>query len=126
VGSSIDNCTAWAAGGEARVLELPLMLAAGDEKITVALTRIGQYTGPGEYALKTVTTTGLTDMFPAIEASGRTFSNGEGSTARVTITADGSGSIQAVGLVEQASIQVGVPDPAARIDFSMQWTCQGD
>lgn len=125
-GSSVNNCTAWVEDGETRILELPLMLAAGDEKITVALTRIGQYTGPGEYELKAVTTSGLTDMFPAIEVGGRTFSNGEGSTALVTIAADGSGSLLATGLVEQASIQVANPDPAARVDFSMQWTCQGD
>jgi hypothetical protein len=124
VGSNFNNdCTTWAAGGDPRLLELPLMFAAGEDKITVALTRIGAYTGPGRYELKAVSTKGLPDSFPAIEVVGRTFSNGEGSAAVVTIAADGSGSIQAVGLVEQASIQVSNPDPSARIDFSMQWTC---
>jgi hypothetical protein len=125
VGNSASrNCTAWAASGKTRSLELPLMLAAGQEKMTVALTRIGAYTGPGKYELKAVTTGGLPDNFPAIEVAGRAFSNGADSTAMVTIAPDGSGSIQSVGLVEQASIQVANPDPAARITFSMQWTCQ--
>ena len=121
--SSNKNCTTWAAAGDTRILELPMMLAAGPEKVTVALTRIAQYSGPGEYKLVAVTTTGQPDMFPAIEAAGQTYSNGEGSSALVTIAADGSGSIQATNLVQQASIQVSSPDPSARIDFSMQWTC---
>ena len=122
--SSNKNCTTWAAGGAARILELPLMFAAGQDKITVALTRIGQYTGPGKYELTAVVTKGLPDIFPTIEAAGQTYSNGEGSSAVVTIAADGSGSIQAAKLVQQASVQVSNPDPSARIDFSMQWTCQ--
>jgi len=122
--SSGKNCTAWAAAGPARILELPMMLAAGADKVTVALTRIGEYTGPGQYELKAVSTQGLTDSFPTLEAAGQTYSNGEGSSAVVTIAADGSGSIQAVKLVQQASVQVTNPDPAARIDFSMQWTCR--
>jgi len=71
-----------------------------------------------------VTNSGNPDSFPALEVAGRTFSNGEGSTAVVTVAADGSGSLQATGLVELASIQVSSPDPDARIDLSMQWTCQ--
>jgi hypothetical protein len=121
--SANKNCTTWAAEGAARILELPMMLAAGSDKVTVALTRIAQYSGPGEYKLVAVTTTGQPDMFPAIEAAGQTYSNGEGSSAVVTIAADGSGSIQAMNLVQQDSIQISSPDPAARIDFSMQWTC---
>jgi len=117
--NSKDDCTAWAAGGAARILELPLMLGAGKDKITVALTRIGTYSGPGTYKLSAVTTGNLTDNFPSIETAGRTFSNGEGSTAMVTIAADGSGSIQALGLIEQASMQASTPDPSARVDFSM-------
>jgi hypothetical protein len=122
--SSNKNCTTWAAGGAARILELPMMLAAGPDKVTVALSRIGQYTGPGQYEIKAVSSQGPTDTFPAIEAAGQTYSNGEGSSAVVTIAADGSGSIQAAKLVQQASVQVSNPDPSARIDFSMQWTCQ--
>jgi hypothetical protein len=121
---SNKNCTTWAAAGATRILELPMMLAAGPDKVTVALARIGQYTGPGQYELKAVSTQGLTDTFPAVEAAGQTYSNGEGSSAVVTIAADGSGSIQAVKLVQVASVQVTNPDPAARIDFAMKWTCQ--
>ena len=124
-GSSFNNdCAAWAAGGETRILELPTTLAAGDDKITVALTRIGAYTGPGQYELAAVAASGNPDSFPAIEVAGRTFSKGEGSTTLVTVAADGSGSLQATGLVELASMTVSSPDPDARIDFSMQWTCQ--
>ena len=65
-------------------------------------------------------------QFPTIEAAGRAFSYGEGSTAVVTVAADGSGSIEATGLVEIASIQVSAPDPTARVDFSMQWTCRNN
>ena len=53
VGSSSNtDCAAWAAGADARILELPMMLGAGESKITVALTRVGAYTGPGTYELK--------------------------------------------------------------------------
>ena len=124
VGANIDTCAVWAAPGEARILELPMMLAAGEDAITVALTRIAAYTGPGRYELVSVSTDGIPDMYPTIEAAGRTFSEGEGSTAVVTINADGSGTLDATGLVEIASLQVTNPDPAARVDFAMQWTCQ--
>ena len=53
----------------------------------------------------------MLDLFPAIEVARRTFSNGSGSTAEVTVATDGSGSLQATGLVEQASMQVSNPDP---------------
>lgn len=125
IGSSFGNrCMAWAEGGDVRVLDLPFMLAAGDQPITVALTRLGMYTGPGTYEIEAVRTSGIPDMFPALDIAGRTFSNGEGSTGVVTIAPDGSGSVQATGLVEIASLQVSNPDPNARVDFSMQWTCQ--
>lgn len=124
MGGNVANCAAWAAPGEARILELPMMQAAGESLITVALTRVGAYTGPGEYELAVVATQGMPDMFPAIAAAGRTFSHGDGSRAVVTIAADGSGSVAANDLVEIASVQVTDPDPDARIDFTMQWTCQ--
>ena len=101
-----------------------MMLAAGEDAVTVALTRIAAYTGPGRYELVTVSTDGIPDMYPTIEAAGRAFSEGEGSTAVVTVNADGSGTLDATGLVEIASLQVTNPDPAARVDFAMQWTCQ--
>ena len=120
-----DSCAAWADGASApRILELPFIVGAGESKITVALTRIGAYSGPGTYALAAQTTTGLPDVFPAIAVAERTFSNGEGSAATVTVAADGSGHIEATGLVEIASIQVANPDPDARIDFAMTWLCK--
>lgn len=125
VGSSSSNdCAAWAAGGETRILELPMLLGAGESKITVAPSRIGAYTGPGTYEMKGQASGGMPDMFPTIEVAGRTFSNGTGSTAVVAVAADGSGSLQATRLIEQASVQVSKPDPNARIDFAMQWTCR--
>ena len=124
VGANIDTCAVWAAPGEARILELPMMLAAGEDAITVALTRIAAYTGPGRYELVTVSTDGIPDMYPTIEAAGRAFSEGEGSTAVVTVNADGSGTLDATGLAEIASIGVSNPDPTARVDLGMQWTCQ--
>lgn len=124
--SSKTDCAAWAAPGAARVLEFPLIVGAGKDKLTVALTRLGAYTGPGTYEMKAqVASGGIPDMFPTIEAAGRTFGNGPASTAVAVIAADGSGSVQATGLVEQASIQASNPDPNARIDFTMKWTCQG-
>lgn len=121
---AVSNCAEWAAAGEARILELPFITAAGENQLTIALTRIGEYTGPGNYALTALSTTGMGDMFPAISLNGRAFSNGEDTTATVTIAADGSGSLQATNLVEIASVQVSNPDPAARVDLSMQWTCK--
>ena len=124
MGANVENCAAWAAPGAARVLDLPMMLAAGEAQVTVALTRIAAYTGPGDYELQAVVTSGIPDMFPAIEAAGRTFNNGDASTAVVTINADGSGTLEARDLVEIASFQVSNPVPNARVDFTMQWTCQ--
>lgn len=124
MGGQIEDCAAWVAEGDARILELPMMQGAGEDLITVALTRIGQYTGPGTYELVPVATEGMPDMFPTLVAAGRTFANGEGSAAMVTVAADGSGTVEATGLVEIASIQVSDPDPEARLDFSMAWTCR--
>ena len=124
MGANIPTCADWAAPGEARILELPMMLAAGEDKITVALTRIAAYTGPGQYELVSVSTDGIPDMYPTMEVAGRTFSEGAGATAVVTINADGSGTLEAIDLIEIASLQVSEPDPEARVDFAMQWTCQ--
>lgn len=124
--SSSTDCTALAAPGDARILELPNLLAAGEQQIAVALTRVGAYTGPGTYELATVATGGaMPDQFPAVRMGSRAFTNGDGSTASVTINADGSGSLEASGLVEMDAMQGATPDPSARVDFSMQWTCQG-
>lgn len=120
-----STCAAWAAGANPpRILELPFIVGAGESQITVALTRIGAYNGPGTYQLAAQTTSGMPDTFPAIAVAERTFSNGEGSAATVTVAADGSGHIAATGLVEIASIQVANPDPDARIDFAMTWLCK--
>ncbi len=125
-GGNFGTCAEWAADGAERILELPFVLAAGDPPITVALTRLGSYTGAGQYEMAATTTAGNPDAFPALDVGGgRTFSNGEGSAAVVTVAADGSGTITATGLVEIAAGQGSAPDPNARLDFAMQWTCQG-
>jgi hypothetical protein len=99
--------------------------------ITVTQTGVTNDEGPNDPAVRhdvelaaAAPSGGMLDLFPAIEVARRTFSNGSGSTAEVTVAADGSGSLQATGLVGQASMQVSNPDPNARIDFAMQWTCQ--
>ncbi|MER2599541.1 MAG: hypothetical protein ABTQ73_08480 [Caldilineales bacterium] len=125
--SSNTDCTALAAAGAARILELPNLLPAGENKITVALTRIGAYTGPGTYTLAASATGGaMPDMFPAVRIADRAFNNGDSSAATITINADGSGSLTATGLVEMDAMQGVTPDPTARLDFAMQWTCQGN
>ncbi|MFZ2486657.1 MAG: hypothetical protein WAZ19_00930 [Anaerolineae bacterium] len=125
--SSNTDCTALAAAGDARILELPNLLPAGENQITIALTRVGAYTGPGTYTLAATATGGaMPDMFPAVRIADRAFNNGEGSHATVTINADGSGTLEATGLVEIDAMQGVAPDPNARLDFAMQWTCQGE
>lgn len=126
--SSVNNdCAALAAAGAPRILELPLLTAAGEQKITVALTRIGAYTGPGSYSLRAQASDGaMPDMFPTIDIGGRAFSNGEGSSAVVTVAADGSGTLDAISLVEIASVQVANPDPNARVNVSLQWDCRDE
>ncbi|MDP1658239.1 MAG: hypothetical protein Q8L73_02665 [Methylotenera sp.] len=124
--SNGPNCAEWAKGGAARVLELPTMLPwAGRNSITAALTRIGEYTGPGVYVLIVTTAHGNPDSFPSIDTGGRAFSNGADSTAVVKITADGSGSVEAGNLVEiKAAHRAQNPNPAERVNFTMKWTCQ--
>lgn len=124
--SSKTDCAALAAPGAARILELPNLLAAGEQPIAVALTRIGAYTGPGAYALAATANSGaMPDMFPAVRIGSRAFSNGADTTATVTVNADGSGTLAARNLVEMDAMQGATPDPNARLDFAMQWTCQG-
>lgn len=124
MGGNIDTCASWAADGDARILEMPMMQRAGEDLITVALTRIADYTGPGSYELQNTVSEGIPDMFPTIEAAGRAFGYGDGATAVVTVAADGSGTVAATGLVEIPSLTVSEPDPSARVDFAMQWTCR--
>ncbi len=124
--SSNTDCTALAAPGDARILELPNLLAAGEQQIAVALTSIGAYTGPGTYELAATATGGaMPDAFPAVRVGNRAFTNGADSTATVTVNADGSGTLEAQNLVEIDAMQGATPDPNARLDFAMQWTCQG-
>ena len=124
--STKTDCTALAAPGDARILELPNLLAAGEQQIAVALTRIGAYTGPGTYTLAGTATGGaMPDQFPAVRVGSRAFSNGADTTASVTMNADGSGTLEAKNLVEMDAMQGVAPDPSARLDFAMQWTCQG-
>ena len=123
--STNTDCTALAAAGDARILELPNLLAVGEQQITVALTRIGAYTGPGTYELAATATGGaMPDMFPAVRVGSRAFTNGADTTATVTVNADGSGYAGGQNLVEMDAMQGATPDPNARLDFAMQWTCQ--
>lgn len=124
--SSKTDCTALAAPGDARILELPNLLAVGEQQIAVALTRVGAYTGPGTYQLAATAMGGaMPDMFPAVRVGNRAFTNGPDTTASVTVNADGSGALEATNLVEMDAMQGVAPDPDARLDFAMQWTCQG-
>jgi hypothetical protein len=124
--STRTDCQAWAGPGAARILELPQTLSVGDRQITVALTRIGAYTGPGDYTLAANASSGaMPDMFPAVRIGSRAFEGGKNTTATVTIRADGSGTLTARNLVELDAMQGVTPDPKARLDFTMQWTCQG-
>ncbi len=124
--SSNTDCTALAAAGDARILELPNLMAVGEQQIAAALTRIGAYTGPGTYELAATATGGaMPDMYPAVRVGSRAFTNGADTTATVTVNADGSGTLEATTLVEMDAMQGATPDPSARLDFAMQWTCQG-
>lgn len=124
--STSTDCTALAAPGDARILELPNLLAVGEQQIAVALTRVGAYTGPGTYQLAATATGGaMPDQFPAVRVGNRAFTNGADTTATITVNADGSGTLEATNLVEMDAMQGVAPDPDARLDFAMQWTCQG-
>ncbi len=124
--STRTACQVWAGSGAARILELPQTLSLGDQQITVALTRIGAYTGPGTYTLAHAASAGaMPDMFPTVRIGPRAFEGGANSTATVTVLADGSGTLKANDLVELDAMQGVTPDPNARLDFAMQWTCQG-
>ena len=46
-----------------------------------------------------------------------------GTTATVTVAADGSGTLAAAGLIETESVQGPTPDPDARVDLAYRWTC---
>ena len=118
------SCAEWLQGDEYGILTLPFLSGVGTPPLTIALTRIGQYKGVGEYRLVTVSQQGNPDFFPAVRVAERAFSEGEGSEAVVTISADGSGSLIATGLTEMESMMGVTPDPTARIDLTMRWTCR--
>lgn len=121
-------CAEWAKGGAGRVLELPNMLPMGDKnKTTVALTRVGAYTAPGEFVLASTRqgTGPIPDVLPAVDTGERSFGEGSGSRATVKIEADGSGRLEATDLVEtKAMHRTREPDPAARLNLVMTWTCK--
>lgn len=125
IGGSIPSCVEWAAAGDARHLDLPMVQAFEQTPaVIVALTALGEYAGPGEYAMQHSKTGALPDMFPVLSIGDRTFERGEGATAVAEVAADGSGTFTATGLVEVASMQNSSPDPDAQVDLTVTWTCQ--
>ncbi|MBK8986136.1 MAG: hypothetical protein IPM39_08640 [Chloroflexi bacterium] len=125
IGGNIPSCAEWAAGGASRHLDLPMVQAFEQTPVViVALTALGEYTGPGQYAMQHTKTGALPDMFPVLSIGDRTFERGEGATAVAQVAADGSGAFTATGLVEVASMQNSSPDPDAQVDLTVTWTCQ--
>lgn len=125
IGGNIPTCTEWAASGAARHLDLPMVQAFEQTPVViVALTALGEYTGPGRYEMEHTKTGALPDMFPSLAVGDQTFERGEGATAVAEVAADGSGTFTATGLVEVASIQNSNPDPNAQVDLTVTWTCQ--
>ena len=125
IGGNVPSCAEWAAGGDSRHLDLPMVQAFEQTPaVIVALTALGEYTGPGEYAMQHTKTGALPDMFPVLSIGERTFERGEGATAVAQVAADGSGTFTATGLVEVASMQNSSPDPDAQVDLTVTWTCQ--
>lgn len=125
IGGNVPSCAEWAAGGMSRHLDLPLVQAFEQTPpVIVALTALGEYTGPGEYAMQHTKAGALPDMFPVLSIGERTFERGEAATAVAHVAADGSGAFTATGLVEVASMQNSSPDPNAQVDLTVTWTCQ--
>jgi hypothetical protein len=125
IGGNVPSCAEWAAGGASRHLDLPMVQAFEQTPVViVALTALGEYTGPGQYAMEHTKTGALPDMFPVLSIGDRTFERGEGATAVAQVAADGSGTFTATGLVEVASMQNSSPDPDAQVDLTVTWTCQ--
>jgi len=125
VGGNVPSCAEWAAGGAARHLDLPMVQAFEQTPpVIVALTALGEYTGPGQYEMEHTKTGALPDMFPSLAVGDQTFERGEGATAVAEVAANGSGAFTATGLVEVASLQNSSPDPDAQVDLTVTWTCQ--
>jgi hypothetical protein len=125
IGGNVPSCAEWAAGGATRHLDLPMVQAFEQTPVViVALTALGEYTGPGQYTMQHTKTGALPDWFPSLAVGDRTFERGEGATAVAEIAADGSGTFTATRLVEVASMQNSSPDPDAQVDLTVTWTCQ--
>ncbi|MBP6469596.1 MAG: hypothetical protein KBE23_13965 [Chloroflexi bacterium] len=125
IGGNVPSCAEWAASGAARHLDLPMVQAFEQTPtVIVALTALGEYTGPGQYVMQHTKTSALPDMFPSLAVGDRTFERGEGVTAVAEVAADGSGTFTATGLIEVASLQNSNPDPNAQVDLTVTWTCQ--
>ncbi|MFO7680047.1 MAG: hypothetical protein R6X34_08350 [Chloroflexota bacterium] len=125
IGGNVPSCAEWAAGGAARHLDLPMVQAFEQAPpVIVALTALGEYTGPGLYEMQHTKTGALPDMFPSLAIGDQTFERGEGATAVAEVAADGSGTFSATGLVEVTSLQNSSPDPDAQVDLTVTWTCQ--
>lgn len=125
IGGNVPSCAEWVAGGASRHLDLPMVQAfAQTPPVVVALTALGEYTGPGRYEMQHTKTGALPDWFPSLTVGERTFERGEGATAVAEVAADGSGTFTATGLVEVASLQNSSPDADAQVDLTVTWTCQ--
>jgi hypothetical protein len=125
IGGSFPSCAEWAASGDARHLDLPMVQAFEQTpQVIVALTALGEYTGPGQYEMEHTKSGALPDTFPTLSVGEQTFERGEGATAVAQVAADGSGSFTATGLVAVASIQNSDPDANAQVDLTVTWTCQ--
>jgi len=126
IGGNVPSCAEWSAGGASRHLDLPMVQAFEQiPSVIVALTALGEYTGPGQYEMEHTKTGALPDSFPSLAIGDRTFERGEAATAVAEVAADGSGTFTATGLVEVASMQNSNPDPTAQVDLTVTWTCQG-
>lgn len=125
IGGNIPACAEWVTSGPAHHLDLPMVQAFEQQpQVVIALTALGEYTGPGRYEMVHTTTGRLPDAFPTLTIGDRTFERGETATAVAEIAADGSGTFTATGLVEIASMQNSNPDPTAQVDLTVTWTCQ--
>ena len=125
IGGNIPACAEWVASGPSHHLDLPTVQAFEQQpQVIIALTALGEYTGPGRYEMVHTTTGRLPDSFPTLAIGDRTFERGETATATAEIAADGSGTFTATGLVEIVSMQNNNPDPTAQVDLTVTWTCQ--
>ncbi|MBK7896008.1 MAG: hypothetical protein IPJ90_14270 [Anaerolineaceae bacterium] len=77
IGGNVPSCAEWAAGGASRHLDLPMVQAFEQTPpVVVALTALGEYTGPGRYEMQHTKTGALPDWFPSLAMGERTFERG--------------------------------------------------